>query len=159
MHHWCHSVRYDPSMMGSKSPLFQGTTTEDVMRRIMAYTLGAIYLGGFPEPWMRKLSEKLATDDGPIFPVSRFQRVVEQNEQASTVGLEGTAFSPEGRIWGVTFLFLVHSLRALDSMEMRLHYGRDYTKNMKRPESYWLTLDQTKHLAMIRLAEATTQYS
>ena len=54
---------------------------------------------------------------------------------------------------------LVYSLRALDSMEMRLHYGRDYTKNIKRPESYWLTLDQTKHLAMIRLAEATTQYS
>ena len=58
-----------------------------------------------------------------------------------------------------TFLFLVHSLRALGSMEMRLHYGRDYTKNIKRPESYWLTLDQTKHLVMIPLAEATTQYS
>ena len=58
-----------------------------------------------------------------------------------------------------TFLFLVHSLRALGSMEMRLHYGRGYTKNIKRPESYWLTLDQTKHLVMIRLAEATTQYS
>ena len=58
-----------------------------------------------------------------------------------------------------TFLFLVHSLRALGSMEMRLHYGRDYTKNIKRPEIYWLTLDQTKHLVMIRLAEATTQYS
>ena len=58
-----------------------------------------------------------------------------------------------------TFFFLVHSLRALGSMEMRLHCGKDYTKNIKRPESYWLTLDQTKHLAMIRLAEATTQYS
>ena len=57
------------------------------------------------------------------------------------------------------FFILVHSLRALGSMEMRLHYGRDYTKNIKRPESYWLTLDQTKHLVMIRLAEATTQYS